>query len=242
MTKYYYHKAKSGTKRRALRMVSILVFCSGIIAASYIFFPLVSWQLYFAPIFASHTIATPIPQTTVINTNTITSLVSQASEAIRGTDYTNAQNWFPTYKASKQNTAVSEYTLSIPTLGITDAFVTTTDYDLSRHLVHFSGTAIPPNKGNAVVFGHSTLPQLFNTNDYKTIFATLYKIRAGEEIIVRMQNITYTYKVVNITVVNPHDTSALSQQYDNAYLTLITCTPPGTTWKRLVVKARLEHI
>ena len=26
----------------------------------------------------------------------------------------------------------------------------------------------------------------------------------------------------------------------DSYLTLVTCTPPGTTWKRLIIKAKLE--
>jgi len=39
--------------------------------------------------------------------------------------------------------------------------------------------------------------------------------------------------------VSPRDLSILAQRYDDSYLTLITCVPPGTYFKRLIVRARL---
>jgi sortase A len=44
---------------------------------------------------------------------------------------------------------------------------------------------------------------------------------------------------VKIFVVDPNDFGVLDQDKDGSYLTLITCTPPGTYLKRLVVKAKL---
>ncbi|MEK7160243.1 MAG: sortase, partial [Patescibacteria group bacterium] len=104
------------------------------------------------------------------------------------------------------------------------------------------GTAIPGTQGNAVIFGHSTLPQLYNEKDYKTIFSNLYKLSIGDEIIVNSGNLTYKYIVENVVVVDPDNTSILEQNYDDSFLTLVTCTPPGTIWKRLVVKGRIEKI
>ena len=40
--------------------------------------------------------------------------------------------------------------------------------------------------------------------------------------------------------VQPTDLSVLDQQFDGKYLTLITCSPPGTTLRRLVVKSIIE--
>ena len=107
-------------------------------------------------------------------------------------------------------------------------------------MVNYPGTSIPPEKGNAVVFGHSTLPQLFNKNDYKTIFTNIYTLNPGDEIIVNVLGNEYKYKIENITVVDPDNTSVLEQNYSDSFLTLVTCTPPGTIWKRLVIKARIE--
>jgi sortase A len=59
---------------------------------------------------------------------------------------------------------------------------------------------------------------------------------------VNVNNVTYKYRVENITVVDPNNTSILQQNFDDSYLTLVTCTPPGTIWKRLAVKARIEKI
>ena len=106
-------------------------------------------------------------------------------------------------------------------------------------MVNYGGTAVPPDNGNAVIFGHSTLPQLYAEGNYKTIFTFLYKLTVGDEIIVTSTNITYKYRIENISVVDPDNTSVLEQSFDDSYITLITCTPPGTIWKRLVVKARL---
>ena len=50
------------------------------------------------------------------------------------------------------------------------------------------------------------------------------------------------YKIFNIRIVEQTDTYIFEQNYDNSYLTLVTCTPPGTIWKRLIIKAKLEKI
>ena len=159
-------------------------------------------------------------------------------------DYTNAKNWFPNFHPSQAlgKPKVLSYILSIPKIRIKDALVSTTDMDLGKHLVNYQGTSIPGDFGNAVIFGHSTLPQLYSPKDYKTIFANAYKLEIGDSIYSIVNGVTYLHKIYNITVVDPNDSSAFTQNYDNSYLTLVTCTPPGTVWKRLVIKARLSKV
>lgn len=246
MTAYYYKKAHTYSYRALVRFFAFIFFIFGLSALIYVFFPLLSWHMYFAPVFAGQDITVPIPKTTVVNETTIKSLVSTASQIIGGVDYINAENWFPTFNPDSQGkktvSNIPFYMLSIPKLGIKNATVSTIDYDLRLHLINYGGTAIPPQKGNAVIFGHSTLPQLFNQNDYKTIFANAYRLSVNDEIFVTIANVSYRYRIQSITVVDPTDTSVLSQNIDNSYLTLVTCTPPGTIWKRLVIKAGLETI
>lgn len=242
MGKYYYKKASGNKIKLLARFLSLLVVVFGISIAGYVFFPLVSWQIYFAPVFASQDIAVPIPQNSLVSGSTIGSLISQAGDSLSGVDYTDAQNWFPKFKFEKTKPKVDSYTLSIPKLNIKDAVVSTVDNDLASHLVNFGGTAIPADKGNAVVFGHSTLPQLFNPRDYKTIFAKAYEIKVGDEIFTNVSGIIYKYRVYSITVVSPEDTSVLEQDYSDSFLTVITCTPPGTIWKRLIIKSRIETL
>lgn len=239
MTKYYYKKKKTDTKR-TVRILSLFLTLMGFFAILYIFFPLVSWHVYFANVFASYDVAAPIPKNTIVNSSSIQSLLITSINNVSGVDYTNAQNWFPEILLPEGKQATTPfYSLTIPTLNIKNVKVATSDYDLSKHLVNYPGTSVPPENGNAVIFGHSTLPQLFNPADYKTVFATLYRLKIEDEIVATVHGVSYTYKISSITVVDASDTSFFAQQYDTSYLTLVTCTPPGTTWKRLIIKARL---
>ncbi len=241
MNKYYYTKKGSGTIRKKSRVFGVILIGFGIISILYVFFPMISWQIYFAPVFAASNIAIPIPKTTMVTKSSIDTLLSQVNP-FQTVDYSNAQNWFPTLKTSNSTPKISSYTISIPKLNIQNAYVSTVDYDLDNHLVNYGGTAIPAAKGNAVVFGHSTLPQLFNPKNYRTIFANAYKLKSGDLVATTIANITYYYKIYNISVVEPTDTSVFAQNYDDSYLTIITCTPPGTTWKRLVIRSRIQAL
>lgn len=225
MNKYYYEKVDSQKKSRGLRIGSLLLCLGGLSIAAYVFFPIVSWQLFVGELIASEQFTTPIP--------TLESIF---------VDYTDAKNWFPKLELGKTPSQVSSYTLSIPKLGIAQASVSTQDYNLAKHLVHYGGTPLPGERGNTVVFGHSTLPQLFNKNDYKTIFANLFKLRVGDTVEAEITGVMYRYRIEKISVVDPDNTSVFSQSYDRSSLTLVTCTPPGTVWKRLIVKGVLETL
>lgn len=235
-----YKKRRTIEKKKFLRLMSLLIIGMGVLIAGYVFFPLLSWQLYFAPAFANSEINSPIPKNTIVSQNSIATLLQGASQTLSGVDYTNAQNWFPNYKYDKSaKLKTSTYKISIPKINIDEAKVSAVDTDLLKHLVNYGGTAVPPENGNAVIFGHSTLPQLYEEGNYKTVFTNLYKLVVGDEIIVTVGNVTYKYRIESINVVDPDNTSVLEQSFDDSYITLITCTPPGTIWKRLAIKARL---
>lgn len=241
MAKYYYKKSSVNLKR-LIKSLGILLIFGGLILSVYSLAPIISWQIYFSSAFAQNNIQAPIPRITVLDPSQIANLIKQAKNNIT-VDYTNAANWYPNYNPKgNRKLDVPMYSIYIPKLNLENVEVTTTDYDLTKHAVNYQGTAIPPENGNSVIFGHSTLPQLFNPKDYKTIFANAYKLKTDDEIFVNLPKITYKYKIINITVVEAEDMSPLSQDYSGSFLTLITCTPPGTTWKRLVIKAKLEKI
>lgn len=241
MKKYCYSRKKTKNIKRLFRFLSLAISVIGIAIAFYVSFPLISWQIYFAPVFASQTVNAPIPKSTIVSSSSVQSLISNVTNL--GIDYSDARNWFPNYKSNQNGVPkISSYNISIPKLKIKDAYVTTIDNDLDNHLVNYIGTAIPPDNGTAVIYGHSSLPQLFNPKNYKTIFATLHNIKVGDEIYVNASGISYRYKIFSITIVEPEDTSIFTQDYNNSYLTLVTCTPPGTTWKRLIVKSRLQKV
>jgi len=239
MSKRYY-KMPTKTIKKAMKGLSLGIVLIGVGILAYVFFPLISWQIFFAPVFADQNINAPIPKTTVLTGDNLASLLSLPETLT--VDYTNADNWFPKYKYDKQLVQTQTYNLSIPSLKIINAVVSVGDNDLSKHLVNFGGTAIPPNKGTAVIFGHSTLPWLFDTTNYKTIFATLHTIKNNDEILLNVDGVTYHYRVYEISVVNAGDVSIFDQNNTDSFLTLVTCTPPGTVWKRLLVKAKLSSI
>ena len=238
-----YKKAKTRNIRKIIRFFGLGISLSGLIFGMYVFFPLFSWEVYLKPAFANQSFAAPIPKTTIVTQEYIQDLIKNTASSFRTVAYNNSQDWLPaSYKDMQVQEQVSLYTLSIPKLNITGATGSTIDNDLSQHLVHFPGTAVPPNKGNAAVFGHSTLPQLYDPKNYKTIFANILNVKVGDTFLVTVNNTLYTYKVIDISIVEADDDSYLTQQYDGSYLTIITCTPPGTTWKRLIIKSKLEKI
>lgn len=237
MAKYKYHQKRNFKLFGKILSVVIILIGAGFFA--YTFFPLISWQIYFAPAFASQKIDSPIPQHSVINPASVTSLISTATNNVNS-DYTNAYNWYPGYE--KNETFKVSYTIDIPKIEIEGAVVTNEDADLTKHLVQYNSDTHPPKMGNSVIFGHSTLPQLYDRNNYKTIFANAYKLGVGDQIFVNIKNERHLYKIESVTVVDPGDTSVLAQNFTDSFITIITCTPPGTIWKRLIIKARIQEL
>lgn len=239
MSKFYY-KRRSKNNKKMIRGVGALAILTGFFILVYVLFPFLSWQIYFAPAFAQQNIESPIPKTSVVNASSIERLLSTAVSNI-GVDYTNAENWYPKTKESGEN-LIPEYLLSIPSIGVKDAIVSTKDPDLSKHMIQYNKDSAPPLSGNSIIFGHSTLPQLYDPNDYKTILANAYKVNVGDNIVIGIDDVKYRYKVISIRVVEADDTSVLAQNFSDSFITIITCTPPGTVWKRLIIKAKLENL
>jgi sortase A len=111
--------------------------------------------------------------------------------------------------------------------------------DLSKSLIHYLPASIPGQYGNISIFGHSSLPQLFNMSDYKTVFTYLPKMTIGDKIYIETKGVTYEYEVFDMFIVKPSEISVLDQKFDNSYLTLVTCVPPGTYKDRLIVRAKI---
>lgn len=202
-------------------------------------FPILSYQLFLSPRFSRPELIKPIAEDSFAQSpQTFTPQVLGEEEAL---DFTKIERWFPTaphleVKPSK----ITHYTLSIPKLGIKEAVVEISGSDLKKSLIQYPGTANPGQAGNAVIFGHSVLPQFFNPENYLTIFSTLPTLKTGGEILVNFDGITYRYRIEEMVEVSPNDLSVLEQRYDDSYITLITCVPPGLYLRRLVVRGRLS--
>lgn len=94
----------------------------------------------------------------------------------------------------------------------------------------------PGQKGNTVLSGHSS-NDWFDMGDLKFVFANLDRLKKDDTIYANYEGTRYTYRVTDTTVVLPTQLDALQLGNDKAMLTLITCTPLGTSEKRLLVYA-----
>ena len=110
---------------------------------------------------------------------------------------------------------------------------------MEKGVAHFApagADSVPGQVGNTVFSGHSS-NDLFEPGDYKFVFSQLDKLQTGDTIYVNYNSVRYTYSVTKKQVVKPADVSALYGLTDKPYLTLITCTPLGTSLNRLLVTA-----
>lgn len=138
--------------------------------------------------------------------------------------------------------------LQIPSLGIKVPLVYVTEKNetayqkaLEDGAAHFPDTAEPGQFGNAYIFGHSS-DYLWSPGKYKTVFATLPKIRLGDEIAVSDRGGNkFVYKVIESKKVAADDLSVLDQgDGTKKLLTIQTSYPIGTALARWVVIAEIK--
>ncbi|MEK7597429.1 MAG: sortase [Patescibacteria group bacterium] len=241
----YLKKKHYSGKKKTVNFFSYIFLIAGAMLLFWSFYPILSSTIY-SRLFIKNNINAPIP-----NNNTASSL--KEANSILGAfnifsnnlrDYTQASIWFPASPKLNQPSqlSVKEYTLSIPKLNIKKAKVVVAGEDLTKSLVHYLPQSLPGEYGNVAIFGHSTLPQLYNPKDYKTIFTYLSSLDKDDKIYINIGELEYQYEVTTSFIVKPSEISVLEQKKDASYLTLITCTPPGTYWERLVVTAKLTQL
>ncbi len=107
---------------------------------------------------------------------------------------------------------------------------------LEDGVVHYPGTARPGQAGNFFVTGHSSY-YAWSAGHYKSVFARLSDLQVGDEYWVYYGGDKHRYSIVSKMEVQPSDVHVLDQPTDKRLSTLMTCTPLGTTLRRLVVSA-----
>lgn len=108
---------------------------------------------------------------------------------------------------------------------------------LELGVVHYPGTAHPGQAGNFFITGHSSYYP-WAQGKYKTIFARLHQLNAGDEYWVYYRGDKHRYVVREKREVSPSDTSVLDQPRDMRIATMMTCTPIGTALRRLILVAQ----
>ena len=241
-----------GFKHKIRYGLSLILITFGIATFTTVAYPLINYQLTFAPQFQKDSVISPLTRTAVATTDLVTSPVKKAEasdssptfvdEVVNTSlDYTDSSSWFGGNNVkSEEASDYAIYTLTIPKLGVDHAVVRSDHTDLKQSLIQYPGTALPGNLGNTVIFGHSVLPQFFNPQNYLTIFSTLHTLRPGDTMEIAADGATYTYKIAEMYEAMPNDLTPLAQAYNSRSLTLITCTPPGTYLRRLIIKAYIQ--
>lgn len=244
MSLYTYVRAKEKTKVQVvIHAISYVSLTIGALLMFWAYYPIISFEIY-SRLFIAQDVDSPIPKselaTSLSNAQSVLGSYDVFSSNLR--DFVQANVWFPTKPQNLVATKISvrNFALSIPKLNIVDAQVIVGGEDLSKSLVHYLPQSLPGEYGNVAIFGHSTLPQLYNAKDYKTIFTYLPSLEKGDTVFATVDGKEYEYEVYDMFVVKPDKISVLEQKLDDSYLTLITCVPPGTYWNRLVVRAKIK--
>lgn len=96
--------------------------------------------------------------------------------------------------------------------------------------------AMPGEVGNLVISGHSA-GDIYSSNPYKFIFSGLERLEVGDLIYINYNSVRYTYQMTKSETVEPSNVAALVYTTTKPMLTLITCTPLGTSRYRLLITA-----
>jgi sortase A len=95
-------------------------------------------------------------------------------------------------------------------------------------------SSVPGRGGNIFIFGHSG--SVDAKHPYGQILSKLNELKIGDQVIVYYQKKEYKYSVTKSTLYAPEDLSAL-QPTTKERLTIMTCWPPGTLDKRMIIFA-----
>lgn len=120
--------------------------------------------------------------------------------------------------------------MEIPRIKLKQPIVNGVTESVIKYFIgRFPDSALPGEVGNFAVAGH-------RVSNFTDAFINLYKVKPGDEVIVRTKDAKYTYKVEDNFIVAPDQVEVL-QDSDYEKITMITCTIGSK--KRVVVTGRL---
>jgi sortase A len=111
---------------------------------------------------------------------------------------------------------------------------------LEYGVVHYNlpgAHSLPGEKGNSVYLGHSS-GDIFYGGAFKYIFSKLNRLAAGDTFYINYNSKRYIYSVDHTEVILPTQLDKLYINDGNAWVTLVTCDPPGSSAYRLLIYAK----
>lgn len=115
--------------------------------------------------------------------------------------------------------------------------------DLENGVGRYNKTGAPGQNNNMIISGHSS-NYIWAKGNYNHIFKDLNNLEIGDIVVVNTtqrngRNIIYRYRISDKFVTAPDDERIFTATSTSS-LTLSTCWPLGTNFRRLIVKAELE--
>jgi LPXTG-site transpeptidase (sortase) family protein len=137
---------------------------------------------------------------------------------------------------------IPDDTFAVSELGISAPIVWNVAFEervmnkaLESGVIHLNGTAVPGQQGMSAIAGHSSnLP--WARGQFNTVFASLTKAKEGQLFEINYNDTMYQYRVTKVYEVRPTDVQILND-HSRTGIRLITCTPLGTSLRRLIVEA-----
>jgi len=106
---------------------------------------------------------------------------------------------------------------------------------LDRGVVLWPGSALPGEKGQTIILGHSAPPN-WPKIKYDWVFSNLDLLEKGDEILIYFRNKKYVYRVDDKFFLNRGQELPKTDP-EKSVLFLISCWPPGKDFRRIAIEA-----
>ncbi len=184
--------------------------------------------------------------TTEIDSALKDKLMKSPMLATAGKEEGNLLSYLPTVGPPENRIIIPKLNLNVPLVTPSYNSLLREDWEgvendiqdaLQHGVVHYPGTARPGQAGNFFVTGHSSYYP-WADGHFKTVFARLHELNIGDEYWVYYGGDKHRYIVTSKKEVKPSNVDVLDQPTNKRVATLMTCTPVGTTLRRLILQSQ----
>ncbi|MEA3322715.1 MAG: sortase [Patescibacteria group bacterium] len=140
--------------------------------------------------------------------------------------------------------AIDKINIDVPVILSNSADEAALQEDLNNGVIHYPGMAMPGQRGNVYIAGHSS-NYVWSKGAYNYAFRQLNDLVVNDVIVIKTKmstgkEIEYKYIITLKEEVSPDD-GRIFADTQSQELTLTTCWPLGTNARRIMVKAQLDE-
>jgi len=111
---------------------------------------------------------------------------------------------------------------------------------LTKGVAQALGSPAPGHPGNIFLFAHSS-ENFYEALQYNSVFYLLNKLEKGDKVYIFYLKKKFVYVITDKQIVEAANVAYLSKKTPDQTLTLMTCWPAGTNYKRLLVNGVLKQ-